>query len=212
MFISLFLLALGLLLSSYAFILLIRKRRLLRAGLNGLAAMPFLVIGGFFSMLLLNLQTYQQLTYEIALAEIGFGAESDQGVPLRLLINDQATTYLIQTEEWRLDAKFIKWKPWMSLLGKEPVVRLERLEERRANANNQIQPDSYDLVSDYRTLDQVVSVLTQEMGLIDTIYGSSVYMPVEPHAKYTITASISGLVARPANPVAEQAVMEWSGQ
>ena len=106
----------------------------------------------------------------------------------------------------------IKWKPWMSLLGKEPVVRLERLEERRVKSNSQVQPDSYDLVSDNRLLDQMVSVLTRELGLIDTVYGSSVYMPAEPHAKYKITASISGMVARPTNQVAEKAVMEWSGQ
>lgn len=184
----------------------------MRAGLNGLAALPLLVVGGFFSMLLLNLQTYQQLTREVALAEISFGGASDQGIPLRLVVKDQSTTYLIQTREWRLDAKFIKWKPWMSLIGKEPVVRLERLEERGINPNGQVQADSYDLVSDNLLLDQMISVLTRELGLVDTVYGSSVYMPVAAHAKYQITASISGLVARPVNPMAEQAVMEWSGQ
>ena len=212
MFISLLLLLLGLLFSGYAFVMLIRKRRLLRAGLNGLAAMPFLIVGGFSSMLLLNLQTYQQLTHETALAEVSFGAESDQGTPLRLVAKDHATTYLIQTGEWRLDAKFIKWKPWMSLIGKEPVVRLERLEERGSEPNASVQPNRYDLVSDNRLLEQMISILTREFGLVDTVYGSSVYMPTAPHAKYQITASISGLVARPANPVAEKAVMEWSGQ
>jgi hypothetical protein len=210
MFVSLLLLALGLLFCGYALILLFRKRRVVRAGLNGLAGMPFLVVGGFFSMLLLNLQTYQQLTHEILLADVSLGQRTAQGTPLKLVIGDHAETYLIQTNEWRLDARFVKWKPWMSLLGKEPVVRLERLEERVGNSNSQTQRISYDLVSDPLWMDDMVSTLTQQLGLIDTVYGSSVYMPVAENAHYQITASISGLVARPLNPSAENAVIEWS--
>jgi hypothetical protein len=82
----------------------------------------------------------------------------------------------------------------MSLLGKEPVVRLERLEERVANPEGQTRRHSYDLVSDPLWIDDMVSALTQQLGLIDTVYGSSVYMPVAENAQYQITASISGLV------------------
>ncbi len=210
MLVSLLLLALGLLFTGYAFVLLLRKRRLLRAGLNGLAGLPFLVVGGFFSMLLLNLQTYQQLTHEVVLADVSLGTASAQGTPLRLIIDDHVETYLIQSKEWRLDARFIKWKPWMSLLGKEPVVRLERLEERGPARDGRAYRNGYELVSDPLFMDDMVSTLTQELGLIDTVYGSSVYMPVAEQAKYRITASISGLVARPLNSAAETAVIEWS--
>jgi hypothetical protein len=210
MLISLLLLSLGLLFSGYALFLLLRKRRLLRAGMNGLAGIPFLVVGGFFSMLLLNLQTYQQLTHETVLADVSLGQPTAQGIPLTLLINDRTETYLIQTNEWRLDARFVKWKPWMSLIGKEPVVRLERLEERGAHPDTQTRHRSYELVSDPLWIDDMVSALTQQLGLIDTVYGSSVYMPVAEHAEYRISASISGLVARPLNPPAERAVIQWS--
>jgi hypothetical protein len=204
MIVSLFLLILGVFLSGYALRLLLLKRQLMRAGLNGLAATPFLLVGGFFSMLLLNLQTYQQLTHETLLADVSLGQPTAQGTPLSLTVNNQTETYLIRSDEWRLDARFVKWKPWMALLGKEPVVRLERLEERGASHNR------YDLVSDPLWMDEAVSSLTQKLGLIDTVYGSSVYMPVAGQAQYRITASISGLVARPHNPAAEKAVIEWS--
>ncbi len=210
MLISLLLLTLGLSFSAYALFLLLRKRRLLRAGINGLAGMPFLVVGGFFSMLFLNLQTYQQLTHEVVLADVSLGQPTAQGVPLNLRINDRTETYMIQSDEWRLDARFVKWKPWLSLVGKEPVVRLELLEERGRQLDSQAQRNSYDLVSDPLWMDDMVSSLTQQLGLIDTVYGSSVYMPVAENAEYRITAAISGLVARPLNLPAERAVIKWA--
>lgn len=214
MLISLLLLTMGLLLSGYALNLLLRRRKLLRAGLNGLAGLPFLIVGGFFSMLFLNLQTYQQLTHEVVLADISLGQPTPEGVPLVLRIDDRAESYLIQSEEWRLDARFVKWKPWLALIGKEPVVRLELLEERGRplDPQDQVHRNSYDLVSDSLWMDDMVSALTQQLGMIDTVYGSSVYMPVAENAEYRITASISGLVARPINPPAEKAVIQWAVQ
>lgn len=214
MLISLLLLTMGLLFSGYALNLLLRRRKLLRAGLNGLAGMPFLIVGGFFSMLFLNLQTYQQLTHEVVLADVSLGQPTSEGVPLILRIDDRTESYLIQSEEWRLDARFVKWKPWLALIGKEPVVRLELLEERGRplDPQDQVHRNSYDLVSDPLWMDDMVSALTQQLGLIDTVYGSSVYMPVAGNAEYRITASISGLVARPINPPAEKAVIQWAVQ
>lgn len=209
MLVTLLLLAFGLLFSGYAVYLLIRRRRLLSAGINGLIGMPFLLAGGFLSLLLLNLQTYHQLTREVVLAEVSVGNPTKDGAPLRLVLRDHADTYFLQSSEWRLDAKFVKWKPWMSLFGKEPIVRLERLEDRGLSVDGLPVMNRYDLLTGGEWTDDLVSILTDQIGLIDSVFGSSVYMPAVPGAEYQVSASISGLVARPVNPVAKRAVMEW---
>jgi hypothetical protein len=210
MVVTLLLLCIGLLLTGYAFFLLLRRRRLLAAGINGLVALPFLLIGGFFSLLLLNQQTYRQLTHEVILAEVRLGQTTGQGVPLRLAYGDQMETFYIRSPQWRLDARFVKWKPWLSLLGKEPIVRLERLAERRGTGDADAVLKRYDLQPDRLGADAWVSALSEEIGLVDSVYGSSVYMPATPGAEYQVSATISGLLARPANPRGEQAVIEWS--
>lgn len=210
MIFTLLILFIGLLFSGYAFYLLIRRRRLLAAGINGLASLPFLLLGGFFSLLLLNLQTYRQLTHEIVLAEIRIDQPTEQGVPLYLAYGERVETFYVGTPEWRLDARFVKWQPWLSLLGKEPIVRLERLEERRAASAGSSPLKGYDLVTDMLWADRMVAALTEEFGMVDSVYGSSVYMPVRPGAEYQVSATISGLVARPVNPPGRQAVIEWS--
>ena len=163
-------------------------------------------------MLLLNLQTYQQLTREVVLAEVAIGQPSNQGLPLRLAYPDRSETYRINSPEWRLDARFVKWKPWLSLFGKDPVVRLERLEERAGSTVDGARIHGYDLAAKTEWQDEIISAITERIGLIDSVYGSSVYMPAIPGAEYRITASISGLVARPLNQQAQGAVLEWSSR
>jgi len=210
MAITLLFLAGGLILSAYAFYLLVRRRKLIAAGVNGLIGFPILVVGGFLGMVLLNLQTYQQLTHEVVLAEISIGQPTQRGLPLRMVFEDHADVYLIDTPEWRLDARFVKWKPWLSLFGKEPVVRLERLEERGISSSGTPVMNRYELVDESRWTEELISFVSDNLGLIDSVYGSSVYMPAFPGAEYRVSASISGLVARPANLKARQAILQWN--
>jgi len=211
MLITLLLILAGVLLTSYAFLALFRRRRFLSAGINGLLGFSLVMGGGFFSLLLLNIQTYQQLTRESKLAEITIGQRSVDGVQIHLVSRQHDDVYLIDSAEWRLDARFLKWKPWMSLLGKDPLVRLESLEERSRGGHQPDRPPKrYDLVNENSWMDTFISEMSQHMGLIDSVFGSSVYMPVHNGARYQITASLSGLVARPLNQQAKQAVIEWS--
>ena len=212
MVVTLLLLFTGLLFCGYAFVLLLRRRRLLAAGVNGLISLPLLLCGGFFGMLLLNLQTYHQLTREFVLAEVRLGQPTSEGVPLQLIVGDQQQTYNIRTSEWRLDARFVKWKPWLSLLGQDPAVRLERLEEREASGEGDTPLKRYNLIHATAWIDKTISELSEKIGLVDSVYGSSVYMPAIPGTEYQVTASISGLVARPTNRQGRSAVIEWSRQ
>ena len=44
---------------------------------------------------------------------------------------------------------------------------------------------------------------------VDTLYGSAAFMPMADGARYEVKVSQSGLVARPLNLVARQAVGAW---
>lgn len=207
----LLLLVTGILVFAYGIVLFF-KHKPIKAGVNGLLATTLILAGGLLGMLLLNIQTYQQLTHEVILANISIGQTTPNGVSFRLQSDSLDKEFLIHTDQWRLDARFLKWKPWMSILGKEPLVRLERLEERSIAGDMDHSLVRYDLIADKRWLDVITSELSQNMGLIDTVYGSSVYMPVRPGATYQVSASVSGLLARPTNHAAKAAVIEWSGQ
>ncbi|MES9944296.1 MAG: hypothetical protein ABW080_04985 [Candidatus Thiodiazotropha sp.] len=208
MLLSLTLMVLGILLTGFALRQLIFKRKLIAASLNGFLGLVVLLVSTFVAMLLFNVQSYIQLTKEHVLAEVEIGAIDSGAVVLVLTINGEPRTYPISTDEWRVDARFIKWKPWVALLGKTPVVRLESLSGRNAAAGSRV-IQVYNLHEDFQIIDKIITNLTDHFGMIDTMYGSSVYMPVEAGAHYQVSANHAGLIARPINQEGEQAIMQW---
>ncbi|MEW8388370.1 MAG: hypothetical protein AB2660_12665 [Candidatus Thiodiazotropha sp.] len=206
--ISLTLLIVGILLTGLAIRQLVVKRKILAASVNGLLGVVVLLVASFVSMLFLSVQSYVQLTREQLLAEVEINAADSEMNELVLTIDGERRSYPISADEWRVDARFIKWKPWVALLGKEPVVRLESLSGREAGAGSRL-IQVHNLHDDFAIVDRIVANLTDRFGMVDTMYGSSVYMPVERGARYRVSANHAGLIARPVNQEGRQAIIQW---
>jgi hypothetical protein len=208
MLISIAVLTIGLALVALSFRQLIHQKRLMRASINGAFGSLLIVFSAFISLLLLNLQTYVQLTKEMPLAELEVVQVTDEGASVTLTVGSKRYNYLIAADEWRLDARFLKWKPWLAVLGKDPIVRLESLSGKLPLSS--VNPEQvYQLATDYPPLDELISYLTNRLGMVDTLYGSSVYMPNREGARYRISATHSGLVARPVNNSGRDAIINW---
>ncbi|MBV2093497.1 MAG: hypothetical protein KUF80_01305 [Candidatus Thiodiazotropha sp. (ex Codakia orbicularis)] len=208
MVISLTLLIVGILLTGLAIRQLVVKRKILAASVNGLLGVVVLLVASFVSMLFLSVQSYVQLTREQLLAEVEINAADSEMNELVLTIDGERKSYPISADEWRVDARFIKWKPWVALLGKEPVVRLESLSGREAGTGSRL-IQVHNLHDDFAIVDRIVADLTDRFGMVDTMYGSSVYMPVERGALYRVSANHAGLIARPVNQEGRQAIIQW---
>ncbi|MCG8486045.1 MAG: hypothetical protein MI756_01100 [Chromatiales bacterium] len=208
MYISIALLITGLLLITLSLRQLLFKRKLLSATFNGVFGTFTLLIATIFTLLLMNVQTYVQLTKEIDLVEVEVTDVSGRGAQLKLSYDGKSSTHLISADEWRLDARFIKWKPWFTLFGKEPIVRLETISGRNYR-NTPVANQIYQLSDNSMNTDELFSYLTDTFGVLDTMYGSSVYMPMQSGARYLVSASHSGLIARPLNNQGRSAVNNW---
>lgn len=211
MVISVTLLIIGSLLTGLAIRQLVFKRKLVSASLNGLLGLVALLVAAFISMLLFNVQSYIQLTKEQLLAEIEVKEHVSGSASLALTINGVRKVYPLSADEWRLDARFIKWQPWVALIGKDPVVRLESLSGRNTGAGEKI-VQTYNLHKDFEVIDKIVMNLSDHFGMLDTMYGSSVYMPMELGARYQVSANHAGLIARPVNQKGKQAIIQWDSQ
>ena len=187
---------------------LLLKRRLVLAGVHGVAGLSLVSVSSVLFLLFLNVYTYTRLTGEIELARIIIDDTDSAGTLVTLLQPDKQYRFHIKEGEWQLDARFLKWKPWASLLGKDPVVRLERLSGREVKPTG-MSATVHEFSDQESIIRRIGSALSDWIGVVDTYYGSSVYMPVEEGAIYVVSASISGLVARPANIQAKQAVNRW---
>ena len=110
----------------------------------------------------------------------------------------------------------LKWKPWANVLGLDAQYRLDRLSGRYHDTTQEISAvrSVHDLSGrpapkdrEWWDLDafEVARKYSRHVDAVDTLYGSGVYMPMANGARYEVWLTQSGLIARPANEVANAA-------
>jgi len=174
-----------------------------------LIVLPFtgilLLAVGFALLLAANLYTYHRLSDESPIAELQFARLGDDRYEAIIAYGDFCTTerYTLFGDQWRLDARFLKWRPWANLLGFDSLYRIERLGGRYRDIEREnTQPhdahtlhprDGVDLVA-------LMARYTGRFSPVDTLYGSSVYEDMDPRHVYRVYRSQSGLLVRKAEP------------
>jgi len=211
---------------------------LLAGGIGALARhRPYRALGGIFTggallalsaivlLVGLDIQTYSRLTYERPVATLALHRTGDNQFDATLAQADTvgaaytppaSQTYALKGDEWRVEARVLKWKSWANMLGLDARYRLERLSGEFTDAAlEQTGPRSaYDLrpMGDDNRLARLSERLSgrlRQARLVDAVYGSATLMPMADGAQYALTMTQTGLIARPANDEATQAVGAW---
>lgn len=184
----------------------------------------FLAGAALVSLLGLNIQTYSRLTAERQVATVDLhktGDQTYQATVTEAPSDDHPQgvvhNFEVRGDEWRLEARVIKWKPWANVLGLDSQYRLDRFSGRYTEtADEQTMPRSvYSLLPERRTgIDflPVARSVTKYVQVVDIPeYGQGVYMPMADGARYQVTIlSSGGLLPRPANESAAEAVANWT--
>ncbi|WKE64198.1 hypothetical protein PVT67_10885 [Gallaecimonas kandeliae] len=142
-------------------------------------------------------RTYDRLGMEVPVARLRFEKLDDQLYQLHLRTPGlcQERSFPVRGDDWRLDARFIKWPNWLTVLGLQPQYRLERVEGRfrdieQANAT----PHQAYALSPQTWVKP--AWLDSLHFLVDSDYGSSAYAPMDSDKDYVVYHSASGLFAR----------------
>jgi hypothetical protein len=203
----------GLLLLALACQRLYRARFLAATG-SALMGFLLLAVAGLLFVISLNLHTYARLTHEQPVAEIVFEGRGAQQYRATLaeVPSGEMQLFMLSGDEWQLDARVLKWRGWANVLGLDAQYRLERIGGRYRD----IEQERHD--------QRTVYPLSENPGLdlwmlstqyptwlpfVDAVYGSATYMPMADGARYEISITQSGLIARPMNPAAEAAAGKW---
>jgi hypothetical protein len=203
----------GLLLLALACQRLYRARFLAATG-SALMGFLLLAVAGFLFVVSLNLHTYARLTHEKPVAEIVFEARGPQQFRATLaeVPSGEMQLFMLSGDEWQLDARVLKWRGWANLLGLDAQYRLERIGgryrdiEQERNGERTVYPLSENPGLDLWMLS---TQYPRWLPFVDAVYGSATYMPMADGARYEISITQSGLIARPMNPAAETAAGSW---
>lgn len=160
-----------------------------------------------------NLHTYQRLTHEAQVADVYLRELGRQRFQVSLSFSEAEEDqryYVVEGDQWQLDARILKWKGWANLLGLDSFYQLERLSGRyqAINEARTRPPSIHDLGQPPRGLDvwKLKQLLRDRIGFVDTFFGQGVFMPMADGAHYRVTISQSGLLVRPVNQVAQELV------
>ena len=156
------------------------------------------------SALAVALRTYTTLALEAPVATLT--CEPFAGTPPHFRVHytphDAAAvapqTFELLGDQWMVSGDFLKWHPWLTVLGFRPVHKLTRLSGRFASAaQERAQPPT--VVELNGGTDAVWTWLHRHgarLPLIEAVYGNGVFTFAEPGRTYTIYATPSGYLVK----------------
>jgi hypothetical protein len=191
----------------------LRRRRVFGGLLTGATALVLILLCVCALVVAANLQTYQRLSVEQPAGELQLTRIGPRQFNAVLTYpSGERANFSLRGDEWQVDARVLKWHAFANLIGFDTAYRLERLggrystvEDERAQArtvytlNPPQRIDPWDLARRYHSW----------VPWVDAVYGSATFLPMADGALYEIKVSQSGLVARPLNQAAREAVGGW---
>ena len=190
------------------------QRRIAGAVVSSALGIVLLLLCASAVLVAMNVVAYQRLSHEQAAGEIQFthGAQAKLFNAVLTYPNGDHATFELRGDEWQVDARVLKWTAFANLIGFDAAYRLERISGRYSKVEDETtQPRTvYDL-NPPRQIDpwELVHEHHGWFPWVDALYGSATYLPMADGALYTITVSETGLVARPLNQAARDAVGSW---
>ena len=191
----------------------LKRRRVLRATGSLAGGVATASVGGMGVVLLSSVYSYGQLTAEQRLGFIEFNRMATGEYSARLMLDGEIDrVFVLKGDEWQIDARVVTWKPPATILGLEPIYRLERLSGRYADIDREVNEArtvhslSSDNPLDIWHVARRFPVLTPG---VDAHYGTATYVPMADGARFEVSLSRDALIARPANEKASEAVGEW---
>jgi hypothetical protein len=191
----------------------LRRRRVMGGMAHGAAALIFLLAAACAVLIGTNLRSYQRLSYEQPAGELQLSRVGDRQFDAVLSYPDgERANFSLRGDEWEVYARVLKWHAFANLLGFDAAYRLERISGRYAKVEDErTEPRTvYELHAPGRIdLWELIRRNHSWIPWMDALYGSATVLPMADGALYEIKVSQSGLVARPLNQAAREAVGSW---
>ena len=191
----------------------IRRRRIIRAGGSCVSCLSTAAIAALGGMLMLSYLTYNRLVEEQLISRIEFRRVSAEEFQARVMMTGRDDQfYTLRGDEWQMDAKIVTWKPPMTILGLDPIFKLDRLSGRFAEIDReQTEPRTVHSLAHSPPGDiwRFAQRFPMLLPGVDAHYGTATYVPMADGARYEVMLSRNAILARPANQLARDAIGAW---
>jgi len=189
------------------------RRRLVGGMLNGATALVLILLSICAALIAANLRTYQRLSYEQPAGELQLTRTGERQFNAVLTYpSGERANFALRGDEWQADARVLKWHALANVVGFDSAYRLERIGGRYTRVEDELaQPRTVYALNPPQRIDpwDLVQRYHSWIPWVDALYGSATFLPMADGALYEIKVSQSGLVSRPLNQAARDAVGSW---
>ncbi len=189
-----------------------RNKRYIKALTLSAPSILLILLSILALMITIEQSTYQRLTKEHVVASVEFTQIGDKQFETLLTQSHYSPVKItVLGDHWQIDARIIKWKGLAAKMGLQPLYKLERISGRYENIETEKTANKsvfsvknnnlsiWDLLVEYR----------EYLPWFDAYYGNATYFPMKHEAKFIITLTSNGLIARPRNLEASQSLAQW---
>ncbi len=213
-------LGLAIVVALLALIVLLVALRLLLGGhwfmgwLRGTCGFVVLALAGLIALIGYDISTYTALPPEQKpLVTLTFQAQGAQRYEVTLGQGKETRTVMLEGDLWQLDLNLLRWKSLAELIGLESGYRLERLSGRYLAVEQQNLARHGRVVLSEKPLGmdiwQSLQLGQRDMYLVEAQALRVDYMPIADGASYAVELAPTGLLARPLNAAATEALKNW---
>jgi hypothetical protein len=183
-----------------AFIVSLRKRRFMGAISNFIFAFLMLALSLLFGVITISIQGYNSLTREELAAHVEIIPLKQQSFTARIILPDgEEKQYVLEGDEFYIDAHILKWKSIANLLGIHTLYELDRVSGRYTGIEDETNKKRtvYSL-GEKRMIDIFKMRLQYPFlsFLVDAEYGSASFVTVKKQRKLNVMVSTTGLLIR----------------
>lgn len=186
----------------------LRRRHLLGTTVSLTLVLLLLSLSALCGTLTVATQGYRALTHEEIAVLVSTEPSGEQRFTARLQFPDgRDTTLDLAGDQLYVDARILKWKPIVNFLGLHTAYELDRVGGRYVDIDDERQEDRtvFSLAKPGKRLDMfdLRRRYTLLSPLLDADYGSATYITAKKAAEFQVLVSISGLLIREVEGVAQ---------
>jgi hypothetical protein len=179
-------------------------------GMFGLTLLSAAVAGGLIAY---DISTYQEIPSDKPLLMLSAQAEGVQRYRVNIIEGAVERNFLLDGDLWQLDVRQLKWKGLADLIGLNQGYRLEVLSGRFLSIEQQelAQFTHVELAKSLYGADfwKGLRNFNKDLFVVDANALRVNYLPIADGAVYSVSLTPTGLLAKPLNSAAQQAVKDW---
>ncbi|WP_104097735.1 hypothetical protein [Stutzerimonas kunmingensis] len=212
-------LGLAIVIALLAVIVLLVALRLLLGGhwlmgwLRGTCGFLVLLFAGLIGLIGYDVSTYAALPDKKPLVTVSFHAQGPQRYEVSLEQGNETRTVMLEGDLWQLDLHLLRWKSLAELIGLESGYRLERLSGRYLAVEQQNIARHGRVVLSENPLGvdiwDALQLERRDLHFLEPQVLHVEYMPIADGAVYAVELTPTGLLAKPVNAAATEALKNW---